>query len=148
MGFKHKWSNANKPPALTEAEAKQVKGPKPVPNATTWVMRGLGGDLEAVKVVDMTSTHLHGWIRYFRQKYRGEGGVVGPESTDDQVDAAIMLTMVTASAIYAEAEKRGVYVPPKPKLPMEPDPRVTKPQPATTVEQPRGYRRITLGEDE
>ena len=134
-------------PKMTEAEAKAVKGPKPVPTADTWVMRNPEGQMVAVKVVDMTDQHLFRWIRYFRQKYRADGALL-PDATDAQVDRAIYLTMTTAPAIYKEAEKRGVYVPPPTSLPltMVPDPKVTRP--ASAPDAPRGYRRITLSDDE
>jgi len=141
----NKWANANKP-VLTEAEAKAVKGPKPVPTKTTWVMRDPEGQMQAIAVADMTDQHLFRWIRYFRQKYRGEG-VAGVDATDAQVDKAIQATITTAPAIYVEAEKRGVYVPP-PTLPLEPDPKVTKPGRPVPPDAPRGYRKITLGDDE
>ena len=133
-------------PKLTEAEAKQVKGPKPVPTADTWVMRNPEGQMVSIKVTDMTDQHLFRWIRYFRQKYRADG-TAGPDATDAQLDRAIYLTLTTAPAIYKEAEKRGVYVPPPTSLPlpMVPDPKVTRP---AAPDAPRGYRRITLSDDE
>lgn len=110
---------------------------RPEPNATTWVMRDKEGQMVPIKVTDMTNDHLYRWVHYFRRKYRDQG-FNGP---DGALDTAIQRTMVTAPAIYAEANKRGVlYTAPPPE---PPDAR-SGPTPEVTP----GRRRIQLEEDD
>jgi len=78
----------------------------PRADATTWVAKNEDGAMVAVKVVDMASDHLYRWVRYFRKKFRDEGF----EGTDEQLDAVIKTRMVTAPAIFAEVEKRGIWL--------------------------------------
>ena len=126
---------------------------KLVPTETMWVMRGQNGLMEEIAVTAMTDHHIYRWIRYFRRKLRDEGWR-GETHTDADLDIIIKATMVTAPAIYAEAEKRGMF--PGSMLhakvpgmfpgstPMPPTTSKTR----QTEEVPLGTRRITLDEDD
>jgi len=94
----------------------------PQADATTWVMQDTDGVKKSVKVTHMSDEHLFRWIRYFRKKWRDNGHV----GSDAQLDAAIRGAIVTAPAIFAEAAKRGVYVPPS-AAPVVPPPTAVPP---------------------
>lgn len=87
---------------------KKQRGPMPKSTETTWVSRDPDGYPKVVKVVDMENSHIQRWIAYFRRKFREIPGE--PVMTDDQVDAKIAQSIVTAPAIFEEAKRRGLYV--------------------------------------
>lgn len=72
--------------------------------ATHWVTK----EKETIPVVEMTTSHLIRWVRYFRKKIRGT--VVDPLDTVMNVDADryIRDTMVTGVAIYDQLKARGI----------------------------------------
>jgi len=111
-------------------------------DATTWVMRDQNGQMARIKVVDMSDAHLFRWIRYFRKKYRDEGF----QGDDATLDATIRVSIVTAPAIFAEATKRGVYLPPV-KPATVASAAVAAPQPEV-LPAPPGKRLITLEDEE
>lgn len=116
-----------------------------LPTATTWVSRNAHGQLSAIAVADMSDAHIWRWIRFFRKKFR-DNGIGGRDAV---VDAAIKESMVTAPAIYAEADRRGLMelLQVRPghivETPDPPPPQV-KSQPVAA----HGSRRITLDEEE
>jgi hypothetical protein len=112
-------------------------------------MKGPDGEMQAIKVADMTDAHLFRWIRYFRKKWRDEGRT----GSDADLDVLIRVSIVTAPAIYAEAAKRGVYaIPPVPTAspfpePVAPVPVVPAPAGRTVTALVPGARRIDLNEE-
>lgn len=86
-----------------------VKNPARLhPTADTWVAKNDEGELVAIKVTDMTDGHLRRWIRYFREKVRKENPT--QPIPNSQIDVWLKANMVTAPAIYAEAQKRGIDI--------------------------------------
>jgi hypothetical protein len=81
------------------------KPPDMQPTATTWVAKNLNGDWERVKVADMSDQHLWRWIRFFRRQWREKRNFQGDDAA---LDGMIQLAIITAPAIYAEAQKRGI----------------------------------------
>ena len=83
-----------------------VPGKENPPQVTpdTWVMRNAVGDLKAIKVQEMSDSHLWRWIRYFRKKVH----LQNPAWTDDVIDEFLRTTIVTADKIFKEARKRNI----------------------------------------
>lgn len=119
------------------------------PDATTWVMKDQDGVMRRVRVVDMTDQHLWRWIRYFRRKWRDTRSFAGSDAALDQL---IQSEIITAPAIYAEANKRNVISGLAPvilstqKPPSKPLGKMKHPK-KSLVEAVPGARKITLDED-
>lgn len=107
--------------------------------ADTWIANDrTTGQKRAVKVVDMSSGHLVRWVQYFRRKYEHQG------VTRATVDHLIQSVYVTAPAIYAEIDKRGLRGLIDPTVaPPTSAPRIADPLPTPTP----GHRLITLKDD-
>ena len=106
-------------------------------DATTWLSKDENGVLRAVKVVDMEDSHVCRWIRYFRKKYRSE---FMPTGDDARIDMLIQRSIVTAPAIYAEAQRRGL-------LSVVAEVATTTSEPKTTGPAGLGVRRINLNDE-
>lgn len=78
------------------------------PTADTWVMRNKVGDLEQIRVTDMSDAHLYRWVHYWRKRYNEIAQRNGTSNDAHVTDATIRDNIVTAKAIYREINRRNI----------------------------------------